>query len=281
MEQRMTQPQSCQTMVVREVRYHYREAGSGTLLLLLHGFTLSHETWAGVVDKLAEHYHVVAPDLLGHGSTDCPADDERFTMAEVVLDLQIMMESFGESPYYVLGYSMGGRVALSYATAYPQIIKGLVLESASPGLKTSQERAVRRESDEALAQKIENLGVPAFVAEWEQTPLFSSMQRLPDATIALQRKIRRAQSSKGLAASLRGFGTGQQPALWEELSSLSVPVCLISGSLDLKFTSIAAEMSRIMPNAKHVVVEDSGHTPHIEQPDRFLETVEHFLGTNE
>jgi 2-succinyl-6-hydroxy-2,4-cyclohexadiene-1-carboxylate synthase len=249
----------------------------GDSLLLLHGFTLSSASFTPYIERLATSYRVIAPDLLGHGKTEVPKEEQRFSMTETIEDLhQLMTERTGTS-FAVLGYSMGGRIALSLAVRYPEVVRALVLESASPGLQHPAEREARRKSDEALAQKIEQQGVLAFVKAWEQAPLFASLQRLPEHLLSEQRRIRKIQSSVGLSGSLRGMGTGSQPALWQQLSTLTVPTCLVSGELDTKFTLIQQEMLTHLTQAIHVQIPDAGHTPHLEQPLLFWSQVLEFL----
>ena len=172
---------------------------------------------------------------------------------------------------------MGARVALHLALAAPERVAGLVLESGSPGLADESERSARRASDEALAATIERDGVQAFVAHWEQLPLFASQQALPDEARAALHRQRLHNSVQGLAHSLRGMGTGAQVPLWSRLGEIDVPALLIAGALDEKYCQIGRAMAGAMPRARLAVVPSAGHAVHLERPDEFVRLVVGFV----
>lgn len=265
------------TIKIRGVQYHVYEAGEGTPLLMLHGFTGSHEVFQPFVRALGKQFHCIVPDLLGHGQTDAPLETSRYAMDETLADLACLLDEFDIPRAHVFGYSMGGRIALSFAASFPQRVHRLVLEGASPGLRTEEERRARRASDDALATKLESQGVAAFVRDWEEIPLFASQKRLPKEQFLRQRAVRESQRVKGLAASLRGIGTGAQPSMWPHLSEIEARTLLITGELDRKFTGIASDMSRQLPHCDKVVIANAGHTPHVEEPQSFISALADFL----
>src|SRR5699024_5645320 len=176
-----------------------------------------------------------------------------------------------------LGYSLGGRTALSFATYYPARVKALVLESASPGLAKAEERESRVQQDTLLAERIRTEGLRNFVDFWENIPLFASQKNLP---VSVQEKIRNerlAQRPEGLAQSLIHMGTGAHRAWWDTLSRLELPVLLMTGQLDHKFVGINEEMEKRLPLASHQIIEAAGHTIHIEKPAEFTKQVINFL----
>jgi len=249
-------------------------AGQGPPVVLLHGFTGSAAGWGATADVLADEFTTLAVDIVGHGKSDAPAAIEHYRMERCVDDLVSVVGKAGYGRACWLGYSMGARTALQVATRRPQAVSALVLEGGSPGLETEQERAERVRSDEALAERIEREGVPAFVAYWESIPLFSTQSQ---AVRAALRTGRMACDATGLANSLRGMGTGAQPPLYDRLAGVRVPVLLLTGELDVKFTGIAAEMARALPDATIEVLNQAGHAAHLEQPDAFHEAVLTFL----
>lgn len=260
-------------------RYHVSVEGRGAPLLLLHGFTGSGASWRGHFPALTPQRQVIAPDLLGHGRTEAPADPARYAMGPCVADVIALLDQLGLGAVDVLGYSMGGRVALSVAAAHPARIRRLVLESASPGLATAEERAARRAADEALAARLEQEGLEAFVDAWERLPLFASQAQLPAPVRAAVRAQRLAHTPAGLANSLRGLGTGAQPALWDRLPDLRRPVLLVAGALDAKFVGLAQAMAARLPLAELRVIAQAGHTVHLEQPEAYAEAVLRFLNS--
>lgn len=264
-------------LTVAGMRYHVEERGGGEPLILLHGFTGSAATWRDQSAMMAGSYRVLAIDLPGHGLSDAPAI-ERYRMERVAADLAQLVATLDERPAHWLGYSMGGRLALYIGGQYPARVSSLILESASPGLATAAERQARRAQDAALAERIESVGVPAFVAEWERLPLFATQANLPIDVLTLQQAQRLQNSARGLADSLRGMGTGSQPSLWDDLPAVSGPALLIAGELDEKFVAINRRMAAAMPDAEFCLVANSGHAVHLEQPEIFRQLVLGFLG---
>lgn len=251
--------------------------GEGEPLLLLHGFTGSVENWQPLIPHLIEQFKVITVDLPGHGKTDAPANHPRYGMAFVADDLVQLMASLGHETFHLLGYSMGGRLALYLTLHYSNVVDKLILESASPGLKTAVEREKRRAFDSQLANRIENDGIEKFVDFWESISLWESQKQLSEERKLTLHQIRLANNPAGLANSLRGMGTGQQPSLWPMLDRLNLPTLLITGELDHKFCSIAADMLPLIPNPQHKIILDAGHTIHHEQPLRWLHAIHNFL----
>jgi 2-succinyl-6-hydroxy-2,4-cyclohexadiene-1-carboxylate synthase len=243
--------------------------------VLLHGFTGSAATWGEpLVDGLTgAGLTPVLVDLPGHGREAERSDPAAFTL-EAVLGHVVRA---GDWPADVVGYSMGGRIALHFAAAFPERVRRLVLESASPGLAAEAERVARRASDEALAAQLLSGGIEPFVDAWEAQPLFESRAGVDASVRAHQRQLRLRNDPAGLAAALRGFGTGALPSLWERLAEIAVPTLLVVGALDPKFVEIARRMARAMPDARVLEVAGAGHTVHLERPDAWLAAVAEFL----
>ncbi len=268
---------------INEITYHYTLVGPTTAissqypLVMLHGFTGSGTNWRTLADRLSPTVPTITIDLLGHGQTDAPADPARYRMGAAAQDLVDLLAIVSPGPVNLLGYSMGGRLALYLAVTYPQLVNRLILESASPGLADAAERAARVHSDEALADRIEREGIAAFVAHWERIPLFASQHNLPAATRQQLREQRLRNRPQGLANSLRGMGSGVQPDLWPHLPALTLPLLLLTGTYDEKFCVIAEEMAQKLPNARHQTIAEAGHTIHLEQPAAYTAAVTEFL----
>ncbi|PID16203.1 2-succinyl-6-hydroxy-2,4-cyclohexadiene-1-carboxylate synthase [Sporosarcina sp. P34] len=246
---------------------------------MLHGFTGSTATWQQTIEVLAANYHVVAIDLIGHGKTEAPETSTRYKMEEQIKDLYEILQKLEIKQPVLLGYSMGGRVALGYTATYPEKVAGLILESSSPGLYTTEQQIARRTADAKLADQIEQQGMVEFVDFWQEIPLFHSQKKLSESQQQAVRSERLNQRPTGLANSLRGMGTGSQPSYWQTLEQLSLPVLLITGSEDEKFETIAQEMLKRLPNARHETIKDAGHAIHVEKPQQFATMIKSFLKT--
>ncbi|WP_456277889.1 2-succinyl-6-hydroxy-2,4-cyclohexadiene-1-carboxylate synthase [Bacillus sp. AK128] len=259
------------------VTYSYMLKGKGPALLLLHGFTGCKENWTFLIDRFSSSYQVIALDLLGHGRTESPLLEERYSFDRVCHDIYQLLEQLSISDVHLIGYSMGGRVALAFSIMYPEKITSLLLESSSPGLLTEEERLTRIAADESLAHDIMENGIEPFVKKWENIPLFASQKKLPEET---KRKIHGQRLHNvpiGLANSLKGMGTGRQLSYWDKLEMLKMPVLLVCGELDQKFCQIANQMKIRIPQAIICQISQVGHAIHVEEPDLFVKIVDEFL----
>jgi len=177
----------------------------------------------------------------------------------------------------VLGYSMGGRVALGTAIVAPERLAALILESASPGLLDHEARRERAAQDAALAAEIERDGIEAFVGRWEQHPLFASQAQLDDDVRAALRARRLRNNPMGLANSLRGLGQGVQPPMHDFLPGIRVPTLILAGRLDPQYCARGREMAARIPGARLEIVPNAGHAVHLEQPQTFRRLILEFL----
>lgn len=262
---------------VNGVRLHVIDEGAGEPVLFLHGFTGTAAGWSRVASAFSTRRRTIRVDLLGHGLSSAPDDPGRYALPRAAEDLVALLDALDVQNCVVAGYSMGGRTALHLALAAPERIRGLILESASPGIADPVERQIRRRSDEALAEKLEREGIAAFVEYWESLPLFATQKRLPDDVRAAVRQERMRQSAHGLAGSLRGAGAGMQEDLFPRLSELSMPVLLIAGGLDDKYRRIARSLHEALAGSRLCIVEGAGHNVHLERPDAYIRAVEAFL----
>ncbi|MBC1587626.1 2-succinyl-6-hydroxy-2,4-cyclohexadiene-1-carboxylate synthase [Listeria welshimeri] len=251
--------------------------GEKPVLLMLHGFTGSNKTFQESITHLEEHFSIVAPDLLGHGKTDSPDEIARYSIERIVDDLVTILQELKIMQCFVLGYSMGGRVATAFASAHPEMVRGLILVSSSPGLAQKDLQESRVQADNRLADMLETEGIRSFVDYWEKLALFASQEVLSDELKKRIRLERLAQNPNGLAMSLRGMGTGKQPSYWNHLADFTFPVLLMTGSLDEKFEKIAQEMQQLLPNSTHVTVQNAGHAVYLEQPNIFLSQFTNWL----
>lgn len=242
----------------------YKQSGRGRRLVLAHGFTQNANCWGPFAHDLAADHQLVAVDLPGHGDT-APDHDE----ADLIEAGRLLAEVGGKAVY--VGYSMGGRVALHTALNHPELVDGLVLIGATAGIDDADVRMTRQQADETLALQIERSDLAAFIDRWLANPLFSG---LTDRTSA--RVERLANRSEGLAATLRCRGTGTQQPLWRDLAKLEIPVLVLVGNEDVKYTQIGQRLVEELPSATLRALPAT-HAVHLECATSSAETVRSFV----
>ncbi len=239
---------------------HHETRGEGPRLVLAHGFTQTGRVWGSLDSDLAGDHEVVAVDMPGHGHSS--------EVATTLVDGAILLGEAG-GPAAYLGYSMGARFCLHLALAFPQLVRSLVLISGTAGIDDPEGRRMRRTSDAALADRLDPIHsgdaampLDEFLRLWMENPMFADVD-----PAAADLEERRRNTGPGLASSLRLAGTGSQLPLWAKLHRLDMPVLVVCGESDTKFTALGERMvAGIGPNATLAVLPDTGHSPHLQQP---------------
>ena len=260
---------------------HYLWLGLGVFLFLRRRGVRPYLAW------LAGAWFVLLPPQVaigahGHGSKVMTLAWLPWALLFVdrLLDRRRALMDAGLFGLSLAGLLLAGHIQVAY---YALLTLGLfalgrlVLIGASPGLADPGERADRIAADDALADRIQSAGVPAFVDYWESIPLFASQARLPEAQRAAIRRGRLANSPVGLANSLRGMGTGVQPFV--DAGRVTMPVLALAGELDRKFVAIGQEMTSQMACARFELMVGAGHAAHLERPGACAEAIERFFAT--
>jgi 2-succinyl-6-hydroxy-2,4-cyclohexadiene-1-carboxylate synthase len=242
-------------------------SGSGDRLIFVHGFTQTGRSWLPVVEPFAADHEIVLVDAPGHGAS-------AMARADLRRGADLLTSTAGAGTY--VGYSMGGRLCLHAALAYPHLVKRLVLVGASPGLADDEERMSRRATDEALAEQLERDGLEPFLEQWLAQPIFST---LPESARGLDE--RRRNAPQALAASLRNAGTGAQLELWSRLWGVRMPVLLVVGELDTKFAAIADDMAAAIGELATIgTIRGVGHAAPWEHPTWFVSLLRSWFEDN-
>ena len=173
---------------------------------------------------------------------------------------------------------MGGRLALSYACNCPEKVYALILESSSPGLTENEAKAGRVQSDNNLAEQIEQKGVRHFINFWYNQPLFSTLKSVLGDRITAFFEERYKNNKAGLINSLKGFGAGVMPNLRDELQRINYPVLLAAGAKDKKYVEINSDMQSLISNSVFNIIDSAGHNIHLEKPVEFVSLLNNFLG---
>jgi len=259
-------------------RFYYETHGrkeKSPAILMLHGFLGSSKDWNEVAKILKEDFFCIVPDLPGHGRT-MPISESDYTMPAAAQALLTIMNREEIKRCYLVGYSMGGRLALYMALMHPGRFRKLILESASPGLKTKEEQVARIESDGRVISRLKTQSMDEFISGWYNQPLFESIKQ-DSRKFEKLLKSRSKNNSEGLSKSLKFMGTGVQPPLWDILPDLKPAILLIVGANDNKFKSIAGEMTRQTEAISVARIESAGHNLHFEKPREFVSELQKFL----
>ena len=243
-------------------------------LIFLHGFTGSAQSWAEIRNKLKSPSFAI--DLPGHGNNiindiSCPYTFENWNN-----DFSSQIENKKLDKIHLCGYSMGGRLAISFANAYPQKIESLILISSTPGMSDKYDRTERCKSDLELSHKIKN-EFQKFINEWESLDFFSQQKIRNPEGYKIQKSIRNSQNPIQLAFALDNLGIGIMPNYWDKISKFDFPVLIVCGDEDSKFCSIGQKMSEIIPNSQFNIVSNSGHSPQLEQPFEVANLINKFI----
>ncbi len=253
------------------LHYEWHGKKQGKPILFLHGFMGSTADWQTVFKMLEQKLYCLAVDLPGHGKTKIVSAGNSFSISSTAEHVLNILDREHVKTCALVGYSMGGRLALYLALHFPHRFIWLVVESASPGLASETERTARRKRDEQLVLDLENRSLRDFLKNWYDQPLFASLKGHPYFIEMFARRLQ--NDPQGLANSLRFMGTGVQPSLWAELDALQPPTLLLAGELDKKFIDIAYQMESKIHKSKLRIINNCGHNIHFENPQAFSQEI--------
>ena len=255
-------------------------------ILFLHGFMGDRFEFETAIATLSKQFYCVAIDLPAHGQTqvhDQILSQDHYYTIQSIADLVIKFLDFLHvKPCFLVGYSMGGRLALYLIIYYPQYFVKVMLESASAGLRTAKERGDRLAKDQQLATDLENLenanfnsNFKLFLDNWYRQLIFANLRSHPNFPQMLGQRLN--NSPVKLAKSLRNLSIGLQPSLWEKLPRNKIPLLLVVGELDRKFVNINQQMEQLCKSSKLEIIPNCGHNVHFENPDLFIQKLEAFF----
>jgi pimeloyl-ACP methyl ester carboxylesterase len=280
---------SLQFRTIHGHRRAFRIAGSGPALLLIHGVGDKSASWEPVHAKLAQRFTVIAPDLLGHGESDKPRAD--YSLAAFANGMRDLLAVLGIDRVTVVGHSFGGGVAMQFAYQYPQLVERIVLVSAG-GVAQDVSFALRAAAmpmgSEALAMVRLPGALPAMRLVGRAVgALFGSTKFGRDAvdTVRLLEGFRDPSALSAFARTLRSVvdGRGQFVTMLDRSYLVqSIPVQVIWGEQDPVIPVSHARIAHeAMPGSRLEIFENSGHVPHHDHPDRFVEVVERFIDSTQ
>ena len=249
----------------------------GGVVVALHGFSGSGQDFEVTAEGGIENFAWYAPDIIGHGESDAPSELSEYRIEALINSLEGMLDCYRIIKPVIIGYSMGGRLALHYAIARPESVSALVLIGATAGIKDKDERERRRKADDELADEIINYGIEAFADKWECKPVIATQDLIPGPNRNAIKRRRRLNRPIGLANSLRGFGTGVMNPVWDRLKMINCRQLLVTGDSDIKFAQLAGQIQKESSCVQHVTIPCAGHAAHLESPELFTEALGSFL----
>lgn len=245
---------------------------SSEAIVLFHGFLGSSADFYFLLSELSNYQYSIAFDLPGHGKSIF-LSEASYLINNTIVSLYYQLHSLSIKKVHLVGYSMGGRIALSFANAYPEMISSLTMISSTAGLKTEEERHQRIENDAKIIDKIQTMAMEDFLHFWYSQQIFSfSSERVK--SILSQRLM---NDKSEIIKSLKFAGTGMMTPLWDKLPNLNFPILLLSGKKDKKFVRICEEMHKLMPNSRNIVVENSSHNLLLDAPADTLNHISNFI----
>jgi 2-succinyl-6-hydroxy-2,4-cyclohexadiene-1-carboxylate synthase len=272
-------------MLTSKYQLNYKIQGDLTkpTILFLHGFMGNCEEFENIISLLSfsNKYSFLSIDLPGHGETKVLDKDECYSIERTAQEIIKLLTELKINECFLLGYSMGGRLALYLTLNFSERFKKVILESASPGLPTETQRLERIKSDNQVARKLDRINTiedfDNFLSAWYNQSVFGKIKNHPHYQQLITARQKNIPSE--LAKSLRWMGTGNQPSLWEKLKTNSVPLLLLVGEYDEKFVHLNTKIADICEYCDLNMIPGAGHNIHFEQPEIFTDKVLTFLET--
>jgi 2-succinyl-6-hydroxy-2,4-cyclohexadiene-1-carboxylate synthase len=240
--------------------------------MLLHGFTGSPRSWDTVVERASLAERPLTPTLFGHSPdwrdlSVVSFDDEVARLCDEASRIA--------APRFVAGYSLGARLAAGMIARAPASFSGALLIGVHPGLTDAAEKQARRKTDAERASFLRDEGIRAFVDAWEREPIFETQRHLSPAAVAEQRAVRLQHDPEGLARSLEVLGLAEMAPTAMALAEAGIPISLMTGSEDMKFTALAADLAASSECLETLIVEGAGHNLLLERSDAVAAALEH------
>jgi pimeloyl-ACP methyl ester carboxylesterase len=274
-----------QYVTVHGHRRAYVRKGSGPVVLLLHGLGCDHTTWTPVIESLARTHTVIAPDLLGHGSSDKPRAD--YSVGGYANGMRDLLTLLGIDSVTVVGHSFGGGVAMQFAYQYPERTERLILVG-SGGLGPEVTPAIRAITTPGFQQLMGVLSLPGLrhvataslrvlaasgVSQLrdldEVADIYDSFKD-PDTRAAIRQVVRAVVDWRGQIVTM-----ADRAYLTE-----AMPMCVVWGADDVVIPADHASNARALaPTARVEVIPNAGHFPHKDHTERFAKIVRDFIRT--
>lgn len=239
---------------------------SGPWLVWLHGLLGSSDDWLPVIDKFND-FPSLSVDLPGHGASKSESCQG---FSHFDQQLSALLQYYEINEYYLIGYSLGSRLAMHFACYYPaEGLLGLIIEGGNVGLTSHQERVDREINDNAWAQRFRIEPIEQVLNDWYQQPVFADLTPAQRAQLI---NLRQQNNPQGIADMLESTSLSKQPFLVDKLYQLSCPYCYFCGERDQKFRSVSQQYELPL-----TLITNAGHNAHRENPTGYAAALHHFL----
>ena len=256
---------------------HYYSAGNPEkpCIIFFHGFLGSGLDWEEIIVRLSYDYYCLAIDLPGHGKTRVHGSTTAYSMDSFVSSFTKFVKNSNFINPSLVGYSMGGRFAMFLTISVKNLWSAAILESATPGLRNDKQRIERQTKDNKIAVRLEKEKLEDFLTDWYKQPLFKTLGKSKNFDSIFKRRLE--NNPEELAKSLRMMGVGVQPSLWEACRTIKIPILLLAGEFDRKFSNIKRDMKSANSDFNVRIIPNAGHNVHAEEPDEFYKQIYKYL----
>ena len=255
------------------LRLRYLEWGNrqSEPIVLVHGFSSTADAWANVGEALASEYHLIAPDLRGHGESVWDPQ-ERYADEQLAADVRVLAQQLTLPPFTLIGHSMGGAVAFTYAATYPEDVTRLVIEDSAPLPPdyVMAERRVSFASRDEVAQAVRTAN-PTMPEAAVQGRVDVYYRPRPDGTWGFRADV---------VGVRHGRGAYDAEHAWDSVRKVQVPTLVIRAGAEPALVSqeTAERLSRENPRIEVVTVPGAGHNIHFAHFDEFMPHLRGVLG---
>ena len=244
------------------VAIHYEDHGpkdADTLpVLLTHGYAATCLMWRPQIETFADRYRLIGWDMRGHGRSDSPPDDARYSRELTVEDMRAVLDELGIEQAVIAGHSLGGYMSLAFQVTHPERTGALLLQGTGPGYRNPVPRQAWNEDRLARAERLETIGMSTHDGGSEVV-------------------MSEHSSAEGLARAARGMLTQHDSLVIDNIASIELPVLLLVGEDDTPFRNGMSYMANRIEGSEFHVFDGAGHGVNIEQPDGVNAAIEGFL----
>lgn len=240
------------------VRIHYEVHGDGPTILLSHGYGSSGRMWQGQLEPLSQGYQLVTWDMRGHGDSDYPEDQSRYSEEHTVADMAAILDAVGADTAIVGGLSLGGYMSLAFRLAYPQRVRALLLFDTGPGFRKDEARERWNATAHRIADRYDQRGLDGLGDGHEVS---ASMHR----------------DASGLSRAARGMLAQRDARIIDSLPGIDIPTLVLVGADDTDYLAAASYLATKIPGAQKVEIPKAGHAANVDNPQAFNTAVLEFL----